>query len=285
MDNNCPSCAGRGVADARFGERFARCMACGLRWAVVREPDVDYGQSYYERGGLFNRLAGLLFSIDRCPAVRLVKPGMRALEVGCGAGHFLSLLQERAAELHGLDNSEEAIRLAQGRSPAVRLHRGTVLSAGYGASTFDIVWSFHVLEHVEEPSAFLHELARVLKPGGTLLLRVPNADSLEAALAGPAWFHFDWPFHVMHWNERSLRVALERAGFTRIRFGGAWLEYRQAFLYSLLAALGLKKLSFAAKVLTLPLQILAVPVSLILAVAGVGGTLQVRAEKPKETRR
>jgi SAM-dependent methyltransferase len=282
MDSSCPSCAGPGEADRRFGDRFARCTACGLRWAAARETGADYGQSYYERGGVFNRLAGLLFCIDRYPAARLVGPGRRALEVGCGAGDFLSLLQGRAVEVHGLDFSEEAIRLARGRAPSAKLRAGTLASAGYGEGFFDVAWSFHVLEHVEDPAAFLRELARVLKPGGDLLLRVPNADGLEAALAGRAWYHFDWPFHVMHWNEGSLRVALERAGFTRIRFGGAYLEYRQSFLYAAFAAVGVKKLSFAAKVLTLPLQLLAMPVSFILALLGAGGTLQVRAVKRQQ---
>ena len=107
-------------------------------------------------------------------------PGARILDGGCGTGENLVHLG-KMGEAIGIDLSEEALSLCATRG--VRLVRGSVLGLPFGEGTFDLVTSFDVLYHlwVTDDRAAALELARVLKPGGVLLVRVPALRMLWGA--------------------------------------------------------------------------------------------------------
>jgi SAM-dependent methyltransferase len=72
---------------------------------------------------------------------------------------------------------------------------------------------WHVLEHLSDPALVLSHVKRVLKPGGRLILEVPNYGSLWSRLLRDDWFPLEYPFHQFHFAPSSLRRILIRAGF------------------------------------------------------------------------
>ncbi len=102
--------------------------------------------------------------------------GQAALDVGCGAGLLCEPLARMGATVTGVDAAPENItaaklHAAQGRLP-ITYRAGEIAEQGLGK--FDIVTSMEVIEHVTDPSAFIAELARHMKPDGLLLLSTPN---------------------------------------------------------------------------------------------------------------
>ncbi len=98
-----------------------------------------------------------------------------ALEIGCGPGRLLRPMARHFAEIHGVDVSDEMVRLARDRlrdTPNAHAHRGS--GAGlemFGADRFDFVYSYAVFQHIpsrEVVFQYLREAFRVLKPGGVL---------------------------------------------------------------------------------------------------------------------
>jgi SAM-dependent methyltransferase len=71
-----------------------------------------------------------------------------------------------------------------------------------------------VLEHLSDPRRTLREIGRILKPGGRLIVAVPNYSSVQARWSGPAWFHLDLPRHLFHFPVAGLRRLLVDSGFT-----------------------------------------------------------------------
>lgn len=100
------------------------------------------------------------------------RPGARLLDAGCGTGNNLAHLAARGRPF-GVDLSEEALRFCLTRR--VTVARASVLALPFRDGSFDLVTSFDVLYHrwVSDDRAAAAELARVLAPGGLLLVRVP----------------------------------------------------------------------------------------------------------------
>jgi SAM-dependent methyltransferase len=140
--------------------------------------------------------------------------GERVLDLGCGAGAFLTALRDAGAEPVGVEIADAAAERARATGVEVRLlERDGTLPFGHGE--FDLVWCSEVLEHVPDALALLQETRRVLKPGGRLLLTVPYHGRLQAAAIALTRFdaHFD-PMgqHLRFFTRTSLAATLEHAG-------------------------------------------------------------------------
>ena len=96
----------------------------------------------------------------------------RVLDLGCGAGFNLQCLRRYGSAV-GLDVSPDALRLARQRQVSLLCQADCAEGLPFRAETFDLVTAFDVLEHVREDHWLMAELARVLKPGGRLLVHVP----------------------------------------------------------------------------------------------------------------
>lgn len=104
--------------------------------------------------------------------LRPTRPGARALDVGCGVGQVVNRLTQQGFEAHGVDVSEPNIERAKKFSPRCQMYDGKHLP--YPDGHFASVGALNVLEHVEEPEAFITELVRVTEPGGRVVISSPN---------------------------------------------------------------------------------------------------------------
>lgn len=146
--------------------------------------------------------------------------GGRILDVGCGPGKVMRVLRDRGWDVYGVDFSAVAIEHARVRL-GLNVICGDLLQAHYKDDFFDVVMFNHSLEHMYDPLEILRETYRILKPGGLLLVTVPNAASFEAWLFGRWWVHWDVPRHLYHFTTETMSRLVEKAGFrvTNIRGG------------------------------------------------------------------
>ena len=144
------------------------------------------------------------------------KPGMKVLDVGCGAGLFLSVLAEQGCRVAGLDFCLDAGVIAWGRNgvPAVC---ASLSRAPFPAGSCSTITMFNVLEHLYDPVAYLEAAHELLKPEGRLIVQVPNAASWQFLLLGENWSGVDVPRHLLIFRPHDLEVLLDHCGFTVVR--------------------------------------------------------------------
>jgi 2-polyprenyl-3-methyl-5-hydroxy-6-metoxy-1,4-benzoquinol methylase len=221
----CPLCA------ADDFERFSRrgrdgrllpttiCRRCGFVW-VNPPPDDQALRRYYawtyrrEAKGTPNRTPRQVYRAAEGAAARAavirsrLKPGAMVLDVGCGGGELVYLLRRLGVDARGIEPDETYSEFAR-RELDVPVDTAFLQDVVFPEARFDLVLMYHVLEHVPDPPAVVRRIARWLKPGGALVIEVPNLESrCEAPVSR---FHRD---HLSYFTRATLSAAVAGAGLT-----------------------------------------------------------------------
>lgn len=222
--SSCPVCQHREMLPAFVVQGIEQpilvCLGCGLGryYPELEAPQIDaaYPPDYY--GFASTKFRGFVEVLVRMVARRHVEflsaglsPGAKVLDVGCGRGVLLGPLADRGFEVFGVEIDERATLGADPRAD-IRFAR-RLGDARFETASFDQIIVWHVLEHIADPVHTLEECRRILKPGGRLVVAVPNFSSLQAQWSGPAWFHLDAPRHLYHFPLSALEQLLRNHGF------------------------------------------------------------------------
>lgn len=280
-----------GVTTQAF--HLVRCRRCGLRYLDPRPVVADlvrvYPDSYvpHRRSGLASAARRWLLRRELRSLWPLLAPPRRILEVGCGSGDLLQLVRELGnPDVIGIEPSRTAAEHARQRWGLDVIH-GTLDDAQLPPASVDVALLQHVLEHVPSPSGTLATLARVLRPGGTLLLWLPNVDSWAARAWRSAWLGYDAPRHLYAFDLETLDTLLRRHGFRVTSVHHEWIgiEWSWGVRLALRRRRGgrgslLDRVLHRAHV---PLTLVTTPVSLAAALAGQGGRVRVVARATAAT--
>lgn len=296
------------------GHRFevSRCGACGLARTVPSPspsalaayyPPAYYGTSSSRRfPALVEALQRRLYGARARAVERLAGSPGRVLDVGCGRGFLLDAFRRRGWQVQGTELDERSATFAR-EVLGIPVRVGEAGTGAWPDDHFDAVALWHVLEHLQDPAAALADAARVLRPGGVLMVGVPSFDSVEARLARDAWFHLDVPRHLVHLTPAWLEAALGAAGlevrrrsffapefdaFSFVQTIENRLGLRTNLLYELLRGRGAKLLGRSAAtgleaalalLLAAPLGLLSLPVTTALSLARQGSSVTFLAVK------
>ncbi|NEQ97121.1 MAG: methyltransferase domain-containing protein [Cyanothece sp. SIO2G6] len=195
-------------------------------------------------------------------ARRDIRPSSTVLEIGSGYGFFLEYCQPYGIQVKGLETNSKAVANANDRQLDVE-NADLIDFAKYHSKAFDIVCSFQVLEHVPNPLQFLEAAIRVLKPGGSLILGVPNANSFlkyqYCLLDMPPHHMHQWSTQTFKYLEKLFPLKLESIKYEPLasyHISG----YVQSIGHHLEATLPFGKMAFNSRVLSLYEKMLQNPV-------------------------
>ena len=212
----------RSVSQETF--TIAQCAGCGLQFTNPR-PDAASIGKYYESAayvshnsaarGLVNRAYRMAryFTMRRKVALITRLNGGQAgrlLDYGCGTGHFLARAKRTGWQVTGLEPHAGARQAAAARVGQPMLEAAAL--AALPPASFDVVTLWHVLEHVHTLQETVSQLVKALKPGGYLLIAVPNPDSLDAQHYRQYWAAYDVPRHLYHFVPATIGRLLAGHG-------------------------------------------------------------------------
>lgn len=237
MTHACHGCGSprtRAVFTIR-GWRYSRCRDCHSLF-VLDPPSVEetadlYGDEQYfiqssfaqpdgrdlpgyggdylaDRANIERKFAEVLAHAERHRA-----PG-HLLDVGAGPGFLISAARDRGWDAIGLDLNPWAAKYAR-EELGVQVGTETFIDAAFAPATFDAVTMMDLIEHVGDPSELVREAARVIKPGGLLVILTPDAGSPVSRALGRRWPEVRRaPEHLSLFSVSGLAHLVKREGFS-----------------------------------------------------------------------
>lgn len=170
----------------------------------VRDYMLEYRKHYSNR---LMRFEGFMKSILSKSTIEI----KNVLDIGCGYGFFLLYCKEKGIKPFGVEIAKETSSWAQ--ENGMEVFTGTLHEAPFREGSFDLVTSFHCLEHSLDPSLEVLKISSLCRENGIFVLAVPNAFSLVAEDSFSTWKWKSWPAHLFYFSPNNLQILLERAGF------------------------------------------------------------------------
>ncbi|WP_407662787.1 class I SAM-dependent methyltransferase [Mycolicibacterium helvum] len=143
--------------------------------------------------------------------------GREVLEAGCGEGYGADLIASVAARVVAVDYDEATVAHVQARYPRVTMLAGNLAALPLPDASVDVVVNFQVIEHLWDQPQFVAECARVLRPGGLLLMSTPNRITFSPGRDTPIN-----PFHTRELNAAELEELLTDGGFVMRSMSGVF---------------------------------------------------------------
>lgn len=139
------------------------------------------------------------------------------LDLGCGSGYLCSQAAAAGAKLAvGVDIESPPLASSTWRYLSTNLDQDTWPET-VGATEFDLVLAFDIIEHLRSPVAFVEGCRALLRSGGRLVLTTPNVNSWERLMKPRTWSGSQDPQHRILFSRYSLAFLLEKAGFHDIQ--------------------------------------------------------------------
>ena len=208
-------------------EKYAlyKCDCCGFVFTQDHPEESEMGR-YYDvesyvshsdtKEGIVNRIyhgarSWMLKQKHKMVVEQSGKEKGGILDIGCGTGYFLEVMQCKGWEVDGVEISPAARSSAEERLG--KQLTGNMFDLEDDAKTYDVISLWHVMEHLHDLDRTFSLLEKKLKKGGLLIVALPNADSADAAYYKEYWGAYDVPRHVWHFCPSTFGLLANNKGY------------------------------------------------------------------------
>ncbi len=222
LHTTCPLCTSEKLIKLRaYHEKkgLVRCGNCGFvfmeRIPTAAELNDHYSVYAYEHAAEISPVTVKSYQrlLDEFEKFRSTN---RILDAGCGQGFFLNEARKRGWEVYGTEYSERAVEIC--REKGIEMRTGALSENLFDPEFFDVITSFEVIEHINNPLEEIKLIKRFLRPGGLFYCTTPNFNSVMRYYLKENYNVIEYPEHLSYYTKRTLSKLLRGNGFKRIRF-------------------------------------------------------------------
>lgn len=185
--------------------------------------DIENFKPHQEAHGFF-----VWFNGNKASTFRWVPKNVKVLDIGCGFGESLAYHKSRGCEVWGVEADNNIVRVAAKFGFNVKV--GLFDSKDYKQDFFDYVTMDQVIEHMVDPIEALKGVAKILKPGGYVVLSTPNANGWGARLFKRYWINWHVPYHLQFFSTASIMLMAEQVDLEVQKIqtitNSRWLNYQ-----------------------------------------------------------
>ena len=135
----------------------------------------------------------------------------RLIDIGCGIGYFLEEAEKRGWEVYGTEYTEEAIEICSKKG--ISMQKGVLTPSNYDLESFDIITSFEVIEHINNPREELNNFYKLLRKGGIVYVTTPNFNSILRYRLKSAYNVICYPEHLSYYTPKTLNKVFNKSRF------------------------------------------------------------------------
>ena len=252
MTTEIPVCHICGSSETGFfceknGHRLYDCKNCDFTFVhpIPKNLAQIYGENYFKKNNQDDSTGepGYTdYDKDKEPMREIFElylkkleqlaPGKRIFDVGAATGYFLDIAKQGGWKTHGSEISAYAANIA--RSRGHEMTEGSIVGGRYPEVDAATLWD--VLEHVDDPRAYLISLNRMLPRGGMLAINTVDRSSLWARFMGSRWHLIVPPEHLYYYAPNNLERLLSGTGFEVIEVEKVGKKFSPAYVFKTLAA-------------------------------------------------
>jgi 2-polyprenyl-3-methyl-5-hydroxy-6-metoxy-1,4-benzoquinol methylase len=193
---------------------LCKCNNCGFVFAQAIPTLEDLEKHYdgYSRNDYLSPITIKRYNelLDYFEPFR--KTG-KIIDVGCGIGYFLIEAKKRGWEVHGTEYTDEAIEICE--KLGINMQKGKLDPSIYPPEIFDVITSFEVLEHINNPQEEIVNFNQILRKGGLVYLTTPNWNSLLRYRLKSAYNVITYPEHLSYYTKKTITRLFGSKGFKK----------------------------------------------------------------------
>jgi 2-polyprenyl-3-methyl-5-hydroxy-6-metoxy-1,4-benzoquinol methylase len=202
----CPLCGSTSLLplEAYRENYLVRCGRCHFVFCR-RKPSAEELQDHYlgyPRASSISpitlkRYEELLDTLEKYRSTN------KLIDVGCGDGYFLEAARKRNWDVYGTEFTEEAVGICERKG--IQMSLGPLNPAHYEKESFDVITSFEVIEHINQPQREVGAFFSILRKGGIVYVTTPNFNSISRNIIGKNWSIIEYPEHLSYYTRPTLR--------------------------------------------------------------------------------
>jgi len=220
----CWICSQHKLESYMGGSLILFCKFCGHgQTNKDYECDIFKFDGAMHRFGFFGELILRIINYGRCLSIlaRVKKWRGAFLDCGCGRGEIVNFFSKLGWKSVGTELNNRTAKDARNKGLKILVSEEFPNFVLKNPGTFDLITTFHNLEHVDNPDLFISDCKNLLKSNGKLILEVPNFFALQSILARENWLLLDTKNHFNHFTKKSLSILLSKNGL-KFRFLNTW---------------------------------------------------------------
>jgi 2-polyprenyl-3-methyl-5-hydroxy-6-metoxy-1,4-benzoquinol methylase len=195
---------------------LVKCKSCNFVFCERKPSEQELVNHYllYSRGTsissiTIHRYEQLLDEFERFRKTNNI------LDIGCGDGHFLEVAKARNWNVYGTEFTTEAIQVV--RKKGIKMKLGSLDPNNYENDFFDVVTSFEVIEHINNPVDEIRAIKMILRTGGLVYLTTPNFNSVSRNIVGANWNVIEYPEHLSYYTRSTIQKLFSTVGLKALK--------------------------------------------------------------------
>jgi 2-polyprenyl-3-methyl-5-hydroxy-6-metoxy-1,4-benzoquinol methylase len=196
-----------------------RCCNCRFvfmeRIPSLQELSDHYGTYAYDGEGFISPITIQVYH-DLLDEFEKYRQSGKLLDVGCGRGYFLTEAKKRGWKVYGTEYSDTAVKICSANG--IEMKQGKLNPSDFSEKDFDVITSFEVIEHINNPNEELQNIVSLLRKGGLFYCTTPNFNSLMRYYLKTNYNVIGYPEHLSYYTKSTLTKVTKRNGLQSVKF-------------------------------------------------------------------